>query len=313
MFANETNETKGDRITSIETITTFVRTKKCNELAKHNTWFVPTRFSIQYRIGLTRQSTDDIIIEVCYYYLFYVLFHFSLVKSNRISYASFFSFYSSVQPQVGGEQRQAHFRSDSNSHTKSASMQPQTGLGILMNGSASTTDETPATIVSNQTYATQNLTPEQQARLHEDLKDREQQASALAAAGLVADSVSYTRTGGQILQAPPSLMGMPAMSLHAAAVPLSSVSARNINTDSISAASSQHHSNNHNSINNGPPIVENINWNLDVGGGPGAMMGTGLDDIDMDFATLFDSEEQILIDGGGLDIGAATAPQPAHD
>jgi hypothetical protein len=188
-------------------------------------------------------------------------------------------------------------------------MQPQTGLGILMNGSASTTAEAPA----NQTYVMQQLTPEQQSRLHEDLTDRERQASALAAAGLVADSVSYTRPGGQILQAPPSLMGMSAMSLHTAAVPLSAVSANNINTVTISAATTQHHSNNNNNINNGPPIVENINWNLDVGGGPMAMMGTGLDDIDMDFATLFDSEEQLLVDGGGLDIGAAAAPQPAHD
>jgi len=63
---------------------------------------------------------------------------------------------------------------------------------------------------------------------------------------------------------------------------------------------------NNNSINhNGPPILDNINWNLDAGVGPGAMLGgsSGIDDIDMDFSTLFDSEEQLLVEGGGgLDV-----------
>lgn len=210
--------------------------------------------------------------------------------------------YSLAQPQTGGEQRQAHFRSDSNSHTKSASMQPQTGLGILMNGSASATTEVPATT----TFA--YLTPDQQARMHEDLKDREQQASALAAAGMVADNVSYTRPAatsvGQVLQAPPALVGMP---LHSpAAIPLSSVFANNnIHTTTTTTLAAMTTQNINNSINNnGPPILDNINWNLDAGVGPGAMLGgAGIDDIDMDFSTLFDSEEQILVEGGGgLDV-----------
>jgi len=222
-----------------------------------------------------------------------------------------------AQPhQTGGEQRQAHFRSDSKSYTKSARMQPQTGLGILMNGSASATADTPATT----TFA--YLTPEQQARMHEDLQDREQQASALAAAGMVADTVQYSRPAaaasvagnsmgqGQGLPAPPALAGMP---LHSPTpIPLSSVFVNNnmhptptATTTTLAAMTTQQqqHLNTNNSINNnntGPPILDNINWNLDAGVGPGAMLGgSGLDDIDMDFSTLFDSEEQLLVEGGG--------------
>merc|ERR1712238_594630 len=209
-----------------------------------------------------------------------------------------------AQPQTGGEQRQAHFRSNSKSHTTSASMQPQTGLGILMNGSASATAETPATT----TFA--YLTPDQQARMHEDLKDREQQASALAAAGRVADTVHYSRPvaaavvtsmgQGQVLQAPPALAGMP---LHSATpIPLSSVFVNNTMHPTTTTQNINNNSINH----NGPPILDNINWNLDAGVGPGAMLGgsSGIDDIDMDFSTLFDSEEQLLVEGGvgGLDV-----------
>ena len=128
-----------------------------------------------------------------------------------------------------------------------------------MNGGVSGQTPPPATAFapssSNPAYA--HLTPEQQARIKEDLADRERQASALAAAGMVADSVSLTRPAtaiGNVLQAPPPLGGV---------APLPT------GTDP-----------------NGHPPMESINWNLDFG-------GTGaIDDMDMDFATLFDTENE---------------------
>jgi hypothetical protein len=141
---------------------------------------------------------------------------------------------------------------------------PQTGLGILMNvgvtGPTPPTAAAPAPPSSNPSYA--HLTPEQQARLKEDLADRERQARALAAAGLVADSVNLTRPSvaiGNVLQAPPPLGGI--------APPTTFCSG----TDS-----------------NGHPPMESINWNMD--GGDIALGPGGIDDVDMDFASLFDTE-----------------------
>jgi hypothetical protein len=46
----------------------------------------------------------------------------------------------------------------------------------------------------------------------------------------------------------------------------------------------------------GTPQVDNINWNLDAP----PVLGSGLDDIDMDFATLFDTDEQLLSSDGAV-------------
>jgi len=202
---------------------------------------------------------------------------------------------SSVQPQGEGEQRQAHFRNISPSHPQSANTQPQTGLGILMNKSASV-GTAQALVVTSQTYAA-HLTPEHQARLQADLADREQQASALAAAGMVADSVDYnTRpatTVGQVLRAPPALVGMPVpFRVLSSTVPQSSIS------DASNVPTAPQSSNNNADV-GGVPQVESINWNLDVDSA-GPMLSSGLDDIDMDFATLFDSEEQVLGSDGAF-------------
>ena len=193
---------------------------------------------------------------------------------------------SSAQPQSGGEQRQTHFRNSALSNPQSAKGQPQTGLGILMNNSNSTAQGQAAV---NKTYAT-HLTPEQQMRLNSDLADREHQASSLAAAGLVAESVDYTATpvtsSGQILSAPPALVGMQVpTSGPSTAVPISSLS------DPSHAKIAALPNNNNND--GGVPRVESINWNLDVDSA-GPMLDSGLDDIDMDFATLFDTEDQML-------------------
>jgi len=175
---------------------------------------------------------------------------------------------SSVQPQVKAEPRQAHFRSSMQPHPQTA-IQPQTGLGILMNNSGSAA-QAPAPAHA---YAS-HLTPEQQVRFQADLADREQQASSLAAAGMVADGTSGV---GQILRAPPALVGMPVPTGASNSVPLSSLS-------------DGHHPTVQPPHPGGETQVQNINWNLD---GDNAL-GTGLDDIDMDFAGLFDNEEQLL-------------------
>jgi len=207
---------------------------------------------------------------------------------------------SSVQPQGDGEQRQAHFRSSALSNPQSANSQPQTGLGILMNNSSSTaTPHAPAPVVSNPTYVT-HLTPEQQVRLQADLADREHQASSLAAAGMVADSVDYNARPatnvGQVLRAPPSLVGMPVpMGGVSSMVPLSSLS----NPSCVPTAAQSSGGNNDGSV----PQVESINWNLDVDSA-GPMLSSGFDDIDMDFATLFDSTEEQLLSSDGAVAGA---------
>ena len=103
-------------------------------------------------------------------------------------------------------ERQADFRSSSPSHVTSASA-PRTGLSMLMNGSiqpqSSHTGVTPATVLS--TMATSSA--ESTRRFDEEMIDRERQASALAAAGMVAESVSLAGRGQvpQVLQAPPPL------------------------------------------------------------------------------------------------------------
>ena len=103
-------------------------------------------------------------------------------------------------------------------------------------------------------YHYANLPPDQRARIQEDLADRERQASSLAAAGRVAESVNYAKPSviGQVLQAPPPLVGMPPP----AHPPY---------------------------VDDGDIPMEGINWN-DLGG--------NVDDIDMDFAAMFDPEQE---------------------
>ena len=94
---------------------------------------------------------------------------------------------------------------------------------------------------------------------HQDMAEQESQASALAAAGMVAETVSLTRpavhapTGPiQGLQAPPPLVGLP-------------------------PPSAGH-----------PGVMEAVNWNVV----PELGTAQNVDDLDMDFATLFDPEQE---------------------
>jgi hypothetical protein len=96
-----------------------------------------------------------------------------------------------------------------------------------------------------------NLPPDQRVRVQEDMADRERQASSLAAAGMVAESVNYAMPVGQVLQAPPPLVGIP--------------------------PPSQPHGE------DGQIPMEGINWNE---------LGGNMDDIDMDFAAMFDPEQE---------------------
>ena len=169
-----------------------------------------------------------------------------------------------------------------------------------MNNSSSTaTPHAPAPVASNPTYVT-HLTPEQQARLQADLADREHQASSLAAAGMVANSVDYNdrpaTNVGQVLRAPPSLVGMPVpMGGVSSMVPPSSLS----NPSSVPTGAQPSGG----IIDGSVPQVESINWNLDVDSA-GPMLSSGFDDIDMDFATLFDNTEEQLLSSDGAVAGA---------
>jgi hypothetical protein len=120
----------------------------------------------------------------------------------------------------------------------------------------------------------QQLTPEQQQKIQEDLADRERQASALAAAGMVAESVSLTTPAVQGLQAPPPLGGVALLSSYGSG--------------------------------SNPPLAS-IDWNMEMDGGD--VGGQGLDDLDMDFATLFDTESEInMMIKDGHSTESTTAP-----
>jgi hypothetical protein len=147
--------------------------------------------------------------------------------------------------------------------------------GLVLGPQSSSTASTITT--NNVQY--DRLTPEQHARIQEDFAERERQASALAAAGLVADSVSLTRPNsnaiGQVLHAPPPLAGMP--------------------PPHIMQHTTSHATSSGGGTDQSIPL-ESMNWNFDLGGsalgfGTGGG-GVGLDDMDVEFSTLFDTEEE---------------------
>jgi hypothetical protein len=129
----------------------------------------------------------------------------------------------------------------------------------------------PATAFS--TMASTSL--EQQRKIDEDLADRDRQASSLAAAGMVAESVRLAQPVGTApatnfgLQPPPQLVTAPVTQIQASE-------------------------------------VESINWNMMELGSP------RLDDLDLDFAALFDpihEIERMRTEGSGWpSSGAGTGP-----
>lgn len=139
------------------------------------------------------------------------------------------------------EQRQANFRSESPQHTVGVGgQQPQTGLSVLMNNSVAGANPPPLALPTAATNV-------QRAAV----ADQEQQASSLAAAGMVAESVRLAQPN-VALQPPPQLAT-------SGPAPTSTTLKE----------------------------IDSINWN---------MMDTGayhVDDMDLDFAQLFDPVNEL--------------------
>uniref|UniRef100_A0A6S8I9L2 HSF-type DNA-binding domain-containing protein n=1 Tax=Amphora coffeiformis TaxID=265554 RepID=A0A6S8I9L2_9STRA len=161
-----------------------------------------------------------------------------------------------------GQERYANLRGGNVATSGDA---PRTGLSMLMNGGG--VHNPPSSVASFASLSGMNgeSSPFQE--------ERERQASALAAAGMVADTVS---TSGELsgLAAPPQL-GVPA---------------------SAQATSSS-------------GVVDNINWGgVDAG-------DIHLDDMDLDFATLFDpsiEEANMQTEGSGWPVSKGSgAPTTA--
>jgi hypothetical protein len=166
------------------------------------------------------------------------------------------------------ELRQAHFRTMSPSNTQSQTALPQTGLGILMNHSKRETQQGTVQPGHRETThqglsksittssAFHSLSPQQQSQIQEDLVDRERQASSLAAAGMVAERVSLIRPAAQ----------PPVGHVLQAPPPLVGIAPPSPSRPEVA--------------------MEGINWNM-------VELGSNLvDDMDMDFATLFDPERE---------------------
>merc|ERR1712176_1335418 len=119
---------------------------------------------------------------------------------NELPYAAneptALSLASSSQMQTGSDNiHMSQFRSMSTSipsvqpDSQSISNPPQTGLSILMNGN-STANNNRRKSASSGRQKICVLTPEQRKIMQQDILDREKQASALAAAGMLAESVN---------------------------------------------------------------------------------------------------------------------------
>jgi hypothetical protein len=118
-------------------------------------------------------------------------------------------------------------------------------------------------------YQMASMTLEQQQMVQDDLADRERQASALAAAGMVAETVGYAHHVGNSIATPPNGQG-----LHAPPMLGSVIQPANPEPTGT---------------------IDGINWSMmDV--------GMALDDMEMDFANLFDpahEEASMQMEGSG--------------
>lgn len=173
------------------------------------------------------------------------------------------------------ESRQATFRSGS-PHVNSSVVAPQTGLSLLMNGGVSYSHVSqsqllqPATVSSTPSISG-FLSPEARQRYQQDLMERDRQASSLAAAGMVAESINNTNPHHNLQQPSSQVLHPPP--------PLVSGSTCSDSTNTATAAST--------TTPLTTPELDTINWNLMDIGGP------QYDDMDMDFATLFDPANEL--------------------
>ena len=161
------------------------------------------------------------------------------------------------------------------------------GMAAPGNGSATTAVATATMTKPSTLHATTpgsiltkrvmaSLSPVQQQRYQQDLLEREHQASSLAAAGMVAEKVDLT--GAHTQQLP--------------------------STDEVDGTN---HSTDPNPIGD---VDANMNWNLMEN-----MYNMHLDDMDMDFATLFDPVNEMIWNNlpdnnGAVDQSSNTPPPP---
>lgn len=174
-------------------------------------------------------------------------------------------------------ERHSNFRSESPAHLSlgaPAALAPQTGLSVLMSrGASPSAPISHATALGTMTSASL----EEQRKIKEDLVDRERQASALAAAGMVAESVRLA----QPIPTTSANVGLP----HPGQLVTSTLAP-------IHATE-----------------VDSINWNMMDVGSP------RLDDLDLDFAALFDpihEIERMRSEGSGWPPTAGTGVSPAE-
>jgi len=171
---------------------------------------------------------------------------------------------------------------ESRSHTYTTSFRndqhgpPTTGLGILMSANSSSG----ATTLHHQHHGVRHYTPEQRAQMQKDAQDRERQARALAAAGMAAEQLK-----GSGLHPPPTLGTNSHQQLH------SSVAANHVSHDSHGG-------------------MKQEEWNnLDHQHQENIGNGLTLEEMDVDFAKLFDPNEEVAnmqTHGSGWPMSADT-------
>lgn len=174
------------------------------------------------------------------------------------------------QSQSSSDTHMANFRSISPAVPQRTSGTPQTGLGILLNNKNAPVPT--AVTSSGYTYST---TSEQISPLH-DAPDQEQ-ASALAAAGMVAETVAYSAYVRNGVTSPLDGLGLRAPPMLGSLSPPP-------NPDPNSA-------------------IDGVNWNMmDVGMAIDDIDETigVIDDMEMDFAKMFDpAQEEAHMEGNG--------------
>jgi hypothetical protein len=168
---------------------------------------------------------------------------------------NFSSFMMPPQSQSTSDTHMANFRSLSPGVPQHTSGTPQTGLGILLTNK----NNSISTPVPTAGYS-YTMTSDQSQLFQDDLADRELQASALAAAGMATESGSFSIFVGNRVTSPPEDLGLQPPPALGSFVP--------------------------------PPIphpnatMDVIDWNnMDV--------GMAIDDMEVDFAKMFDPAHEI--------------------
>lgn len=203
-----------------------------------------------------------------------------------------------VQQNVTQTQYHASFRSTQDDR-------PQTGLGILMSAQLAPTTTAKAPTLFHQQHSASAYTPEQQSMMQQDAQDRERQARALAAAGMAAERMSQSHSGGQN---PPSSQGLlPPPSL---GHPTSS------SKNNLAATAQSNHISDPSIINHAGHVEDPLMaWsNLDAND----ERGPTLEEMEMDFAKLFDPAmewQSMQTEGSGwptMSSTSDTGSEPAN-